>query len=126
MLYLYLLLFIGHVHSVVGSSKFSQSSSYEDLLTSRCTTCNVAKDLSNKEKIVGKMVLMITGTYMIVYLPVIILVAVDPNATIRYPWLLLLVHLLLNSLVVIDPMIYMLSRKKYREEVKRMFRISNK
>ena len=38
---------LGHVHSVVGSSKFSQSSSYEDILTSRCTTCNVAKDLSN-------------------------------------------------------------------------------
>ena len=40
-------LLIGHVHSVVGASKFSESSNYEDLLASQCTSCNVANDLSN-------------------------------------------------------------------------------
>merc|ERR1711962_93342 len=37
----------GHVHSVVGASKFGESSNYEDLLASQCTSCNVANDLSN-------------------------------------------------------------------------------
>ena len=87
---------------------------------------DTAKELSKKEKIVGKMVARITATYVIVYLPVIILVSVDPNATITYPWLMLIVHLLLNSLVIIDPLIYMLCHEKYREAAKRMFKIDNK
>ena len=37
----------GHVHAVVGGSRFDQSSQYDDLQQSHCTTCNVAKDLSN-------------------------------------------------------------------------------
>ena len=37
----------GHVHAIVGGSRFNQSSRYEDLQESQCTTCNVAKDLSN-------------------------------------------------------------------------------
>jgi len=36
----------GHVHSIVGGSKFGKSATYEDMLTSRCTTGNVDKDLS--------------------------------------------------------------------------------
>ena len=32
---------------MVGASKFGESSSHEDLLTSQCTSCNVANDLSN-------------------------------------------------------------------------------
>ena len=32
---------------MVGASKFSESSNYEDLLASQCTSCNVANDLSN-------------------------------------------------------------------------------
>ena len=37
----------GHVHAIVGGSKFDKSSQYADLQESQCTTCNVAQDLSN-------------------------------------------------------------------------------
>ena len=37
----------GHVHAIVGGSKFDESAQYDDLQQSKCTTCNVAKDLSN-------------------------------------------------------------------------------
>merc|ERR1711963_618794 len=36
----------GHVHSIVGGSKFSKTSTYEELLSSQCSTGNIAKDLS--------------------------------------------------------------------------------
>ena len=84
---------------------------------------DIAKDLSNKEKCVGKMVLKVTAAYAIVYLPVIIARRIDPNAIIKYPWLIVPIHLLLNSLVVIDPLVYILSHDKYREEVKRIYGI---
>ena len=44
---MYSLIFLGHVHAIVGASKFGESANYEDLLTSKCTTCNVPEDLSN-------------------------------------------------------------------------------
>ena len=84
---------------------------------------DIAKDISNKEKCVGKMVLKVTAAYAIVYLPVIIARRIDPNAIIKYPWLIVPIHLLLNSLVVIDPLVYILSHDKYREEVKRMYEL---
>jgi len=37
----------GHVHSIVGGSKFSESATNQDLLASSCTSCNVGDDLSN-------------------------------------------------------------------------------
>jgi len=37
----------GHVHAVVGGSKFSESVTNQDLLNSRCTSCNAVDDLSN-------------------------------------------------------------------------------
>ena len=36
----------GHVHSIVGGSKFGKSAVYSDMLSSQCTTANVAKDHS--------------------------------------------------------------------------------
>ena len=38
----------GHVHAIVGGSKFGKSAQYTDLQKSQCTTCNVAEDLSNQ------------------------------------------------------------------------------
>ena len=43
----FLCTFSGHVHSIVGASKFGESANHEDLITSQCTTCNVPEDLSN-------------------------------------------------------------------------------
>jgi len=37
----------GHVHAIVGGSRFDQFTQYDALQHSQCTTCNVAKDLSN-------------------------------------------------------------------------------
>ena len=37
----------GHVHSIVGGSRFNESVQYSDLQDSQCTTCNVPDDLSN-------------------------------------------------------------------------------
>lgn len=37
----------GHVHSIAGGSRFSESVSYDELVLSGCTSCNVKDDLSN-------------------------------------------------------------------------------
>ena len=104
---------------------FGQIRKYSRSLFKKIKAINIdaAKDISNKEKYVGKMVLKVTAAYAIVYLPVIISRRIDPNAIIKYPWLIVPIHLLLNSLVVIDPLVYILSHDKYREEVKRIYEL---
>ena len=79
----------------------------------------IPQNISKKEKSVGKMVIKVTASYAIVYLPVILLRAIEPNAIMKYPWLSSCVNLLHNSLVVIDPLVYILSHEKYQKEVKR-------
>ena len=37
----------GHVHTIVGASRFGESVTYEQLQQSQCTTCNADEDLSN-------------------------------------------------------------------------------
>jgi len=37
----------GHVHAIVGGSKFSESVTYNDSILGQCTSCNVDDDLSN-------------------------------------------------------------------------------
>ena len=117
------ILFCGILMFLFNVSTFGQIRKHSRSLFKKIKAINldVAKDISNKEKCVGKMVLKVTAAYAIVYLPVIIARRIDPNAIIKYPWLIVPIHLLLNSLVVIDPLVYILSHDKYREEVKRMY-----
>merc|ERR1712150_117630 len=37
----------GHVHAIVGSSKFNPSQTYEELQQSQCNSCNAGEDMSN-------------------------------------------------------------------------------
>jgi len=37
----------GHVHTIVGGSRFNKDSSYEDLQFSQCTSCDLTRDKSN-------------------------------------------------------------------------------
>ena len=68
----------------------------------------------------GKMVVIIAAAYIIVYLPIIILTSIDPNATITQHEWMVVAHIFLCSLVVIDPLVYICYQEKYLKEIKVM------
>ena len=79
---------------------------------------DAANKMVEKEKKMGKMVVIIVTSYAIVYMPITILTAVVPNATITQHQLIVAAHILLCSLVIIDPLIYIFCHDKYLKEIK--------
>ena len=73
--------------------------------------------LKNERK-VGKMVTLITTSFFLVYLPPIIFFnVVDSNATITKPVTSTIVLFFSYLLVVFDPLVYIFSSDKYRNEI---------
>ena len=121
--YVLMIIVCGILAFLFNSATFGRIRKHSSKLFKRMKTIDfeIAQNISKKEKSVGKMVIKVTASYAIVYLPVILLRVIEPNAIMKYPWLSSCVNLLHNSLVVIDPLIYILSHEKYQKEVKRMF-----
>ena len=71
-----------------------------------------------KEWNMGKYVARITVSFFIVYFPYMIFVNIDPNMLITRPMISIFVNALTNSLVVIDPLIYIYANKTYLGEIK--------
>ena len=86
----------------------------------------IAQNISKKEQSVGKMVVKVTSSYAVVYLPIILLRTIEPNAVMKYPWLSTCVNLLQNSLVIIDPLVYIFGHENYKKEAKRIFGLTFK
>ena len=77
----------------------------------------IEEKILQKEKDLGKMVIIITGSFFIVFCPQIILQISDPYANITQRAATIITLYLACSLVVIDPIIYCVSHSKYREEI---------
>ena len=82
----------------------------------------IEEKILQKEKDLGKMVIIITGSFFIVFCPQIILQISDPYANITQRAAQIITLYLACSLVVIDPIIYCVSHSKYREEIKNMLK----
>ena len=80
------------------------------------------KKVLQKEKDIGKMVMIITGSFLLVFCPQITLLLVDPYAYISKSNAYIFTLFLSSSLVIIDPIIYCVSHEKYREEIKSMLK----
>ena len=119
--YVLMIIVCGILAFLFNSATFGKIRKHSSNLFKRIKTIDFefAQNISKKEKSVGKMVVKVTASYAIVYLPVILLRVIEPNAIMKYPWLSSCVNLLHNSLVVIDPLVYILSHEKYQKEVKR-------
>ena len=82
----------------------------------------IQEKILQKEKALGKMVIMITGSFFLVFCPQIILQISDPYTNITQRAAHIFTLFLACSLVVIDPIIYCVSHSKYREEIRNMLK----
>ena len=85
---------------------------------------NIEEKILQKEKDLGKMVIIITGSFFLVFCPQIILWMSDPYANITQRAAHIFTLFLASSLVVIDPIIYCVSHQKYRQEVMTLIEIT--
>ena len=84
----------------------------------------IEEKILQKEKDLGKMVIIITGSFFLVFCPQIILWMSDPYANITQRAAHIFTLFLASSLVVIDPIIYCVSHQKYRQEVMTLIEIT--
>ena len=82
------------------------------------TSMEAAMNVLQNERKVGKMVTLMTTSFFLVYVPLIILNVVDSNAAITKPITSTVVFFFSYLLVVIDPLVYIVSSNKYRNEIK--------
>lgn len=75
-----------------------------------------------KERKLGKMIALITLSFFGVYSPVMIILMIDENANTKLPVPFLVTQVIFCSLVIIDPMVYIVSHEKYREGIKLLFK----
>jgi len=83
---------------------------------------DIAKQMLNKEKSFGKMMAIVSASFIIVYFPIFILMSMDEHAAARKEKAMLVAIVLTASLVIIDPLAYIFCHKQYRTEIKIMLR----
>ena len=82
---------------------------------------------SSKDKAIKRIIAIVTASYVLVYLPVMIMVALVPNSMITHRWLAMTIQALICSLVIIDPLTFIICHKKIRSQViMRLYCISGK
>ena len=80
----------------------------------------IVKKNLEREKKLGGMVIGITVSFILVYCPFIGLLLIDPNAGITKPTMYIFDTFFQNSLIVIDPIIYVISQEKYRKRIREL------
>ena len=76
------------------------------------------KRLMAREKSVGIMVAIVSVSFFLVYFPTIVLRWIDQNASVTKTTATIICYLINWSIGIIDPLIYMICRKNYRDEIK--------
>ena len=72
-----------------------------------------------QEKKLGIMVMIITVSFLIVYCPLIVAVYLNQNVAVTNPNVASVCVFLANTLVIIDPIVVVMTQKKYKEEVRK-------
>ena len=74
-----------------------------------------------KEKTMGQIMTIVTLVFFISYCPIIMLLAIHPNASTTHTWEAIFFALFVYSGQVINPLVYMKYHKKYRQEITSLF-----
>jgi len=81
---------------------------------------NMGEKHLQQERKIGIMVMIITVSFVIVYCPLIVAVAVNQNVAVTNPNVASFCVVLANTLVIIDPIVIAMGQKKYKEEVRKV------
>ena len=81
----------------------------------------VTKDILEKEKKAGAMILIITASFFIVFLTGPLSRIIDPNFFINHPSKQIGLWLIGSSIVIVNPLVYILFQDQYRREIKSLF-----
>ena len=85
------------------------------------TSKEVGMKVLEREKRMGKMTALITLSFFLMYIPATVLFLIYPDAGFTHPTAVVVVDAVALFLVIIDPMVYIISHEKYREEIKLIF-----
>ena len=80
------------------------------------------KEIMEKERKVGKMVGIVSASFFLLYFPLIILRAINPNAMIETPHSYILCMLLSCSVTIVDPVVYIIFQEKYRKAIEELLK----
>jgi hypothetical protein len=81
-----------------------------------------AKRLHDKERKIGKMVVTVTASFFIVYMPMVILRSMDHNAMVTKPTSYIVCYLCTCLVGTIDPLVYIFFQEKYRNAIMSLFK----
>ena len=79
------------------------------------------KRVHAREKKVERMVVIVTTSFFVVYMPMVVLRNIDPNAMITRRTSYIFCYLCTCLVGVIDPLVYIICQESYRNEIKDMF-----
>lgn len=82
---------------------------------------NLAKDILEKERKVGMMMVIITMAFFLGFLTLPISRVIDPNFFFNHPRTQITLWLFAGSIGIIDPLVYILFQEHYREEIRKLF-----
>ena len=82
------------------------------------TSIEEAKKVLRNEKKLQKMVGLITASFLLVYVPLVLVKFAFPNSGYKNPMIGMIAFAFGYLLVVIDPLIYIYSSEKYRDGIR--------
>ena len=86
--------------------------------------CDAARNLSDREKEVGKWITIITLSFFLTYCIIPVCRIVDPLIFMKNSYVVVVVLMINCSRVIINPLVYMICRTKYREAMKKFLKYS--
>ena len=86
--------------------------------------CDAARNLSDREKEVGKWITIITLSFFLTYCIIPVCRIMDPLIFMKNSYVVVVVLLINCSRVIINPLVYMICRTKYRDAMKKFLKYS--
>ena len=86
--------------------------------------CDAARSLSDREKEVGKWITIITLSFFLTYCIIPVCRIMDPLIFMKNSYVVVVVLLINCSRVIINPLVYMICRTKYRDAMKKFLKYS--
>ena len=80
------------------------------------------KRINEREKKMERMVIVVTTSFFLVYIPMAILRNIDPDAMITKRKSFIFCYLCTCMIGIIDPLVYIIFQESYRNEIKDMFK----
>ena len=123
-MYMIIITTIGILIFLLNLVNYFRVSYYSKTMFNRMKNVNMelARQMLGKEKKVGKMVAIVSASFLMVYAPIIVLISLDEHAAATKEHAMVAAIVLGYSLVVVHPLTYIFCNGKYRNEIKILFR----